>query len=362
MKKLQRATQDLELVRLLADYSKANGLKAYDNAAIKAFGEDAVKSLTASVSENERIRGIRAESIFLAVVAGLGQVPLIKEEDSGDIFFQGDDVQPPDFRVVTHAGRQLLVEVKSIAVDVKGLELGALNKKMALKISDRQMQRLIRYAQLTGDELRFALFWENLQMWTLNKLDAFEKGIPHEKQWRLDLGQAMATNEMAEFGESTVGTVFPLRVRVTFVPGLQSAPMVGGLGRATLTINRMEMLSDEIVLRDSASRAIAWKLMCYGDWVETTANEVDDEGHILWTDFSYAPRDGNAGINENSSIVGMLSQLISRAYLAEAASTIHSSSTDELLQPGYMGQFIPEETGTLDLPLWVFRLQANYDF
>jgi hypothetical protein len=46
-------------------------------------------------------------------VGVLGKARFIKSEDEGESYYHGDDVQPPDFRVILDDGRNLLVEVKN---------------------------------------------------------------------------------------------------------------------------------------------------------------------------------------------------------------------------------------------------------
>jgi hypothetical protein len=72
-------------------------------------------SLVDVTSSRSTLHGWRAQALFEAIVASLGRVRLLKLEDSGDIYFEGDSLKPPDFRIVTLDGEQILVEVKKLS-------------------------------------------------------------------------------------------------------------------------------------------------------------------------------------------------------------------------------------------------------
>lgn len=111
MKKLKRDCPELDYIKALAAYANDRGIGSYAEDVIREFGAEVADALLGSVGAESRIRGMRAELLFLSVVASLGQVRMIKEEDGGGAYFSGDTIGMPDFRVVTNAGEQWLVEV-----------------------------------------------------------------------------------------------------------------------------------------------------------------------------------------------------------------------------------------------------------
>jgi hypothetical protein len=139
MEGLERKNRAIDQVRLLADFSKGKGIREYTPDALQAFADETSRELASIVAQETRLTGIRSEAMFLAVVAGIGKVRLIKSEDEGDVYYQGAAVQSPDFRVVLPDGRGLLVEVK--AVRMKDIQA-------KVKLSDRYVQQLRRYADL----------------------------------------------------------------------------------------------------------------------------------------------------------------------------------------------------------------------
>lgn len=356
MKPLRRREPVLDYVRLLADYGRSEKLAEYSEEALSRFGQCVVTEVREAVSAPHRVVGVRAEAIFLAVVAGLGKVKLIKSEDGADGFFQGDDLATPDFRIVRGDGTQLLVEVKS--QKLRGSFRGA------LKVSDALIQRWKRYCVLTGAPLYFAVFWEELGAWTLNSVDAFHPGAPGRRRWTLNFMRAMATNEMATLGDCAVATTAPLRFRVVLDP-TASEPLPEGGGVLQVTVAGIQLLSQDRVLEGLAAR-IAWKLMWFGKWVEWHQDHRVEEGKLVWVDHLVGPEmpDGKEPDPEQPSIVGNLSEMVSRAYLMGAKGTVHTTSQSELLSPGWMGgEFIPDDwvDMDLDISIWKFALQPNFD-
>lgn len=357
MRKLERSDAGIDFVRLLAEHAKVKGIAEYSEAAINEFGDRVEQSLKDTAAADHRVRGLRAESLFLAVVAGIGRVRMIKAEDCGEVFFAGEDIAVPDFRIITEDARQLLVEVK-----VQSWE-DTFN--VQFKMSDAYVQRLRRYAEYAGAELCFAIFWEGIGGWTLNRLQAFTPGVAGEQRWSIRYPRAMATSEMAWLGDCTVATRAPLRFRVLLDPEKSEPMPPGSLGKFTVTLAGVELLSQDRLLRGVAAR-IAWRLLWYGSWDEVEQESHSDGDTLLWVDHVMGPAGwDDAPPSPNDPVpVGTLSGMISNAYLRGAKKTVHTTATDGILEPGYMGSFIPRDFAalTLELPLYLFYLQANYDF
>jgi hypothetical protein len=356
MKKLERKDQGIDYAKLFADYSARRKIADYSEQAIREFSEGITQSLQATVNAEHRVRGFRAEAVFQAVVAGIGKVALLKAEDSGDVFFTGDDLQIPDFRIVLRDGSQMLVEVKAQRLE------NSFDKP--LKLSNGYVQKVLRYASLTRTELRFAIFWEETSRWTLNRLDAFDPGVAGEKQWSISFVRAMATNELASIGDCTIATLAPLRFRVLFDPDRsERLPPEGG--PIQVTIAGVKLFSQDTVL-EGLSAEIGWKLLWYGEWEEIGQDSHTEGDHLVWVEHLYGPRGWSDRPHEPHEIapVGALSEMISRAYLQGAERTIHTSATGEILKPGYMGNFIPPDFPSLKLalPLYELHLRPNFNF
>src|SRR5947209_5575847 len=108
----------LEALRLysLLDKRTTPATVIADAARVNAFVADLASGLTESLANPSRVHGLRVQSLFQAMIVGLGGVQLIKEEDVGDFFFDdnGGSVRVPDFRLIRRDGQVLLVEVKTV--------------------------------------------------------------------------------------------------------------------------------------------------------------------------------------------------------------------------------------------------------
>jgi len=357
MRRLERTDAGIDFVKLLADHSARKGIAEYSESAIKQFGDEIQRSLTTTATADHRVRGLRAEALFLAVVAGIGKVSLIKAEDNGCVYFTGDDVLVPDFRVIPSDDNQTLIEVKAHRLD------GSFGKYF--RLSHNYIQKLREYAARTKTVLRIAIFWEEHRLWTLNRVEAFTEGISGERQWSISFARALATNEMALLGDCEIATRAPLRFRVLIDPEKSDSIPPGSSGSFKMVLAGVQLLSQNRVLSDLSAQ-IAWKLLWHGRWEEIRQDFHYEGEQLLWVDHVFAPPEWDEGESDPAApvMIGSLSEMISNAYLSGAEHTIHTTATDDILQPGYMGNFIPADfvSLNLDLPLFVFILQPNFEF
>jgi hypothetical protein len=357
MKKLVRRDAGIDYVKLLAEHSRRVAVATYSAEAIKEFGDELQRSLAATAEATHRIEGLRTEALFGAVVTALGDVSLLKAEDTGDIFYNGEDLQVPDYRIITRERVQLLVEVKTSS-----------DRKFPPKpmsFSHNYIERLRRYAELAGAELRVAIFWQGTGQWTLSSLAAFSAGSAGEQKWRLSYWRALATNEMATLGDRTIATPPPLRFRVLFNPDKSDHIAPGATGDFTVSVRGIRLLSRSKEL-SGMSAQIAWKLLWYGTWDELPPEDHYENGRLLWIDYPCAPSgwDENNPDHQGMAPIGGLSEMVSQVYLRSAVGTIHTSATDKALEPGYMREFIPADfvKQQLQIPIAMFTLQPNYEF
>ncbi|MBU2298015.1 MAG: hypothetical protein KKG39_06835, partial [Gammaproteobacteria bacterium] len=113
MKKLKRDAEKFDVLELFADMATEHGYDLYDPLALEDFVSRVRASIEESKKSNIAIFGKRIESLFAYVAGALGKVVLLKQEDSGDIYFSGEDLIAPDYRLTFHDNEQLLVEVKN---------------------------------------------------------------------------------------------------------------------------------------------------------------------------------------------------------------------------------------------------------
>lgn len=141
MKRIRRDPVRFDVFTALAQFSSRHGLAIRDSNTVPQF-LDAVRDATADSLDNDAfVYGFRVQSMFETVVASLGLVQLLKQEDAGSAYYSSDaDPIFPDFRIVVGEAH-LLVEVKNFN-QTTGTE--AFTQKVAylekLKASHRRIQ------------------------------------------------------------------------------------------------------------------------------------------------------------------------------------------------------------------------------
>ena len=354
MKRVPRDNPELDFLRLMSRSGSFKRISRYTDKAVRAFGADLAGLAGKVVSQEQRVAGIRAESVFQAVVAGIGDVLLLKEEDEGDVFFDGDDVAVPDIRIVLHDGQNLLVEVKRLRFH--------LDPSRRFSIADARVQALKRYSDLVGGDFYFALFWEDIGIWTLNSLEAMEAGKAGKRSWSICYERAFVTSEMNRLGDCMIATAPPIRFRI-LVDGEKSEPMPQKDGEANIVVAGVQLLSQDRVLFGLARR-IGWILMRFGDWEEWEPEFKEKNGKLIHIDYPVGPPDIDEVAHPQVPMIGSLSKIISRCYLEGARNTVHTTSSSEVLEPGFMGQrLIPRDwvERNLDIPIGKFFVQPNFD-
>src|SRR5260370_39919998 len=102
--------------------------------------------------------------MFEGMVAHLGSAKLIKQEDAGECYYDGNDISLPDFRVVTQSNETMLIETKS------HFHRDPLKR---YRIRRDDLERLKRYAASSATPLRLAVYWAQGNRWTLNRPESF---------------------------------------------------------------------------------------------------------------------------------------------------------------------------------------------
>jgi len=141
--------------------------------------------------------------MFQGMVASLDYVRLLKEEDTGSCYYHIDDeIRIPDFRVVTTKAQSWLIETKNHF---------SKDPMRRYRIRNEDVQALKRYADIVGTPLRFAIYWAHWNQWTLNDPERFTHNGNYAE---IEFIQAMKQNEMAVLGDYTIGTTYPLTLKL----------------------------------------------------------------------------------------------------------------------------------------------------
>jgi hypothetical protein len=323
-----------------AQFAAEQGLSIRDPQALQQF-RDAVHGETKRSLDNDIfVFGFRAETMFETVVAGLGDVKLIKQEDTGNAYFDGE-LKIPDFRIVLRDGKQVLVEVKNYcqkdAFDPYELNVDYLRK-------------LESYAAMSGFELLLAVYWLKWNIWTLVSPSAL---VIEDDVAKLEFGDAMMTNQMRRLGDYMIGTRSPLRFRV-------EVDETGRNGdQRQLVIRQVSMLSGDQRIIDPVESRIAFTIIFHGSWQEEEIVETNDE-KLTAIEYRYAPGEDRSTQQEQGfEMVGPVSGIISKFYREGTAKDGRVKGFHVDFTPGQFGRLIPADYFDREhvLPLWRFELQ-----
>lgn len=294
------------------------------------------------MSRNSTLYGWHVQAMFLEMVAALGDVVLLKEEDQGTVFFEGTMIKVPDYRVVTGGGDRLLVEAKNCRT-----------KRPAgpFSISAGELTGLRRYAELDGTaRLKLAIYWSHWNLWTL--IDPAVLAISGERA-HVSLPVALKANEMATLGDVMVGTRTPLSLTL-FADPKTSAPGNRRDGYP-MTIARVEMRCAGKLLETKEERRLALFFMLYGPWKTRDRAEVtEDKIQSVTFDASPDVPDENVGFDNLGFMSSLFSSYFNSATLSEDM-TVRALGTTS--PAGFVGALIPESYHSERLPLWRFVLK-----
>lgn len=339
MKKLGRKPAQLDGLELFRRLDKPGtpGPLA-DPARLDAVLEEIRAEVGGALGRPSSVHGWRAQSLFASLVVALDACELLTMVDTGDVFYDGDPVKPPDFMLVLRSGRRLLVEVKS-APPARGLG--------EIRLSGPEMEGMRRFATLYGAELYIAVLFGATGTWTL--VDAARFRRDGEGRYRISGEAAAKATQMADLGDYVLG-VRP-EVRLDIYPDV-SKPNTVEQDHARFTVGRAVISVDGIEMRTAQERRIAMFLLMWGTWPGTEATEHDGEA-VQRLSFIARPveHDSRAGF----ALIGDLSSMYTRWFIEATSDAEGITALDVRPTPGLLPTLIPADFQSDRLPLW--RLQ-----
>jgi hypothetical protein len=168
--------------------------------------------------------------------------------------------------------------------------------------------------------------------------------------------QCMKRNEMKIIGDSMVGTVPPIVLKVVPDPskprGSESDGTIG------FVIGDVQVSCDGHEIKDPFERKLALFLFSYGDWYADEPELKIDDGKLTWIQF-VANKDPVEG--QHFTTLGFLSRMVSLQFnelTAEAGEIVRLSPN---LDPSKLGIIIPADFKGENLRLWQFTVSPNYE-
>jgi hypothetical protein len=324
---------------MLDAHSRSQGVSIRDEANHSAFLSELLRKFETCKKNEILIHGLRTEAMFTHVAAAMGYCVAIKTEDAGDVYSIDSDLRVPDFRIVTSAGQELLVEVKNHHPS---------SPTRDFTVKKDYFESLKRYAMVFNRELYFAIYWSQWKLWSLVRHDRFDTSAD---AYRISLGDAMMRSEMNIIGDCMLATVFPLELRLFSDPHSSRTIETGGAVEFKVGVARLFAGGKEV--DNSLEERIAWFLMNYGDWLGTLGCAEICEDELISIGLVVAPEE-RANPSERFEMIGYMSQMLSRQF---DEITVGSEGVDLLIpksDPEDLGVMIPSDYTGEKLPLWRF--------
>lgn len=355
VKKLSRRPEQIETLNFHAAVdvpTPGEQRRVSDPARVEATVAQFEAGLRDSLESPSRIRGWVSDQLFGLVAADLGGCKLVKQEDSGILFYE-DEVKLPDWRLTLVSGRNILVEVK--AEDD--------NHPRLSKLRLAEVARLTSYAELNDCPLYIAVHWVAMSMWTLVPVGDYVRVGDHLE---IGLETAFKRNHMCSLlNDRMLGLKPPLEFRMTMqeVPDESVAtevarePEEDGTWQQSVVTTGVHIFAGGEEMVDENETALVWFLIRHARWPCEEKVEVSGEG--VWEMvFTMAPNESPA--EQGFDIIGSLSELYTRMFYSGTTSL--EDETTKLgidVEPGTLPRLVPTDLKSERLPLWHFHLNPS---
>lgn len=305
--------------------------------------EDATR---AAIGNRSLMYGRRVERMFEYVIASLGHANLITAEDSVAPLYLGNEVQAPDYFVSLKSEDKYFVEVKSSS---------SISLTTPVTFGKAYLSRLKQYAALKGHPLLLAIYWNNLRIWTINKVEDFET---ENGTINLRFPSALQRSISGSFGDRMVAAIPPLLCRIHADPNQPSLIVEENL--ALFTINALSFYSEGQEVHNEFERKIAFYLIFHSNWESELPVANVSNGRIDYVEIS-ARAPLSEDVTQPFESLGTLAGMISSYYkwlttANEEVVRLTPQLEPAELAPGFDDAYIGEV-----LRLWQFKIEPNYE-
>lgn len=345
LRRLTRQSQALESLDFFSRFDKPTQARSIDDARrVGSVIEVLREGLRDVLIKSSTVRGWHVQAMFIEMVAALGDVAFIKEEDQGTAYYEGTQIKVPDYRIVTRNGDRLLIETKNCWHR-------AASTRFSMSVGE--LGGLKRYAELDGTaKLKLAIYWANWNMWTLidpDRLNVFGARA------KLELNEAFQMNEMASLGDVMVATRAPLSL--TFHSDPDAVSVANRRRGYPMKIARVEMACAGKRLETKLEKRLAYFFMLYGPWKTTDVAQLADN-KIQTLTFESTPE--HVAANDGVESLGFLSSLFCSYFNSSTlGEDLMVRALQAKVQPGEIGALIPGGYNSERLPIWRFVLAPN---
>lgn len=289
--------------------------------------------------------GRRAEKMFEYVVASLGQAELVHQEDAAAPFYDGADVQAPDYFVALKTGERYFVEVKHARTET-------FNEPVTF--SRNYLARLKRYAHLKGHALTIAVYWQSIGHWTINKVQDFEtpKGTIN-----LRFPDALQRTIAGAFGDRMIGVVPPLVCRIHAKPDCPRTISEDGVAHFIIGALTFHSEGREIV-RD-VEQQTALYLMFHSTLDARDPVAHMDGDRVDFVELVAQPPQRNE--DQEFEMIGSIAGMVSRHFEWLTTADAGIVRLTPQLTPAEMAPAFDDTYRGEVLRMWLFHIQPNHE-
>lgn len=287
--KINRNIEKYEIYELFNLIAEEHNFRNLNEDYINLF-IDIVKESLNKTTNPIFMHGKQTEKMFSYIVSCMPECVLIKQEDAGSLF-SNDKVKIPDYKVLLKNNRQILIEVKNHHTK---------NNLKQFKIKTSELQELNNYARLVQIELKIAIYWSNIQTWTL--IDT-EKFINNGNNSYIDFITAIENNEMSILGDYWLATIPPLELKM-YIQEKEILP-----NHINGSISKVELFANNKLIKDEHEKNIAFNLMLFGSWEDNLYIETINNSRCIVSTINPIQKS-----NEQFDMIGAMSSIISRKF------------------------------------------------
>lgn len=309
------------------------------------------EGLRDSLETPSRVRGWISDQLFGLIAADLQGCVLVKQEDSGVLFYD-DAVKLPDWRLTLASGTSVLVEVKAVDDDLP----------QVAKFRLSEMARLRRYAEINKLPLFIAVHWVSLSMWSLVPADDLVRVDDHLE---ITLNSAFRRDHMGMcLNDRMLGLVPPLEFRMKLKQ--EGAPVSALLPdgdpdelmtKLSLVVSSVRMFCGGQEMLEEREKALVWFLIQHARWpCDETIEQVEDD---VWEMvFTMEPEEQEVDSGQGFAVIGRLSELYTRMFYSSTTSLEEGTTQLSIdVEPGTLPRLVPTDLQSERLPLWHLHLQ-----
>jgi len=343
--KQTRNPEKFDVLELFSSMATTKGYKINDIHSVEEFISCVTDSIKESATNDRTKFGKRVESLFAYVAGALGHVKLLKQEDTGSIYYLGEEIIAPDYKVILKDNTQILIEVKNFySPDIEKY----------FTIENDYYLKLKRYSDINKIPLKFAIYFSKMNQWFLLPISAFTKT---ENTFKINFITAMAKSEMAILGDRMIGTTPNLEIHL--ITNRDEASPINSSGIVGFTIRKTQCFCANQEVTNITEQKILFDFIRYGKWIEKDTEVIMDDDKFLGVKFIYAPTEVT---EQPFEIIGLLSGMISNKFKELTTNDGKIELLDLGLNPNAFEILIPDGYDSSQLPLWQFIISANEDF